>query len=118
MANKNLLFEIGVEDLPSKNLKSFLEKVKNNIEFHLDKNSINFSECKFYFTNIRLIFVIKDINDEIIHEKKLIKGPPLQKCFDEKNNLSKTGEGFAKKYNIDFKDLNTKKINGEDYVFF
>ena len=118
MANKNLLLEIGVEDLPSKNLKSFLEKVKNNIEFHLDKNSINFSECKFYFTNIRLIFVIKDINDEIIHEKKLIKGPPLQKCFDEKNNLSKTGEGFAKKYNIDFKDLNTKKINGEDYVFF
>ena len=118
MATKNLLFEIGVEDLPSKNLKSFLEKVKINIEFHLNKNSVEFSQCKFYFTNLRLIFLIKDITEEIIIEKKFVKGPPLKKCFDKKNNLSKTGEGFAKKHNIHFEDLNIKKINGEEYVFF
>ena len=118
MVTKNLLFEIGVEDLPSKNIKSFLEKIKNNIEVNLDKNNIKFSESKFYFTNLRLIFLVNDVTDEIIHEKKLIKGPPLNKCFDKQNNLTKTGEGFAKKHNVNFNELNTKEIKGEDYVFF
>ena len=30
METKDLLFEIGVEDLPPKNLNSFLEKIKKN----------------------------------------------------------------------------------------
>ena len=41
MAKKNLLFEIGTEDLPSKNLRIFSEKIKKNIEENLKKNGIN-----------------------------------------------------------------------------
>ena len=48
METKDLLFEIGVEDLPPKNLNSFLEKIKKNIEANLSKESINFSECNFF----------------------------------------------------------------------
>ena len=58
METKDLLFEIGVEDLPPKNLNSFLEKIKKNIEANLSKESINFTDCKFFYTNLRLIFVL------------------------------------------------------------
>ena len=100
MSKKNLLFEIGLEDLPSKNLDIFSEKIKNNIEKNFNKNNIDFSSIDNYFTNIRLIFLINDINEIITTEKKTIKGPPFDKCYDENNNPSKTGLGFAKKYNV------------------
>ena len=42
MVNKKLLFEIGVEDLPSKNLDIFSEKIKKSIEENFKKNSISY----------------------------------------------------------------------------
>ena len=72
MVNKKLLFEIGVEDLPSKNLNIFSEKIKKTIEQNLKKNSIIFSSIDSFYTNIRLVFVVNEINQEIILEKKII----------------------------------------------
>ena len=118
METKDLLFEIGVEDLPPKNLNSFLEKIKKNIEANLSKESINFSECKFFYTNLRLIFVLQDVITSVHHEKKLIKGPPVSKCFDEENKLTKTGSGFAKKHNISFDQLKKLEKDGVEYAFY
>ena len=56
MVNKKLLFEIGVEDLPSKNLDVFSEKIKKSIEENFKKNSISFSSINNFYTNIRLVF--------------------------------------------------------------
>ena len=118
MSNKKLLFEIGVEDLPSKNLNIFIEKIKKNIEINFEKNSIKFLSIDSYFTNIRLVFVVNDIKNEIILEKKIIKGPPLDKCYDEFNNPTKTGIGFAKKHQIELSLLSKKDIDGKEYVFY
>ena len=57
-----------------------------------------YSSIDNFYTNIRLIFLVNNINEEIILEKKLIKGPPLDKCFDQLGKPTKTGLGFAKKY--------------------
>ena len=70
MTKKNLLFEIGLEDLPSRNLNIFSDKIKFNIEKNLKKDGINFSSIENFYTNIRLIFLIKNIN-EFLDEQKL-----------------------------------------------
>ena len=51
-------------------------------------------------------------------EKKTIKGPPFDKCYDENNNPSKTGLGFAKKYNVKLEDLSKVKVDGKEYLFY
>jgi glycyl-tRNA synthetase beta chain len=117
MEKKNLLFEIGLEDLPARNLNIFSEKIKKNIEKNLSKNKITFDSINNFYTNIRLVFVVNNISEKIILEKKLIKGPPLNICFDKKVP-TKTGLGFAKKHNVDIKKLSTKKIDGNNYLFF
>jgi glycyl-tRNA synthetase beta chain len=117
MEKNNLLFEIGLEDLPARNLNIFSEKIKNNIEKNLSKNKITFDSINNFYTNIRLVFVVNNIPKKIILEKKLIKGPPLNICFDKKVP-TKTGLGFAKKYNVDIKKLSTKEIDGNKYLFF
>ena len=118
MAKKNLLFEIGTEDLPSKNLRIFSEKIKKNIEENLKKNRINYSVLENYYTNIRLIFVVVSIDEEIIVEKKIIKGPPVEKCFNELGEPTKTALGFAKKYQAELNDLSQKIIDNKEYLFY
>ena len=117
MEKNNLLFEIGLEDLPARNLNIFSEKIKKNIEKNLSKNKITFDSINNFYTNIRLVFVVNNIPKKIILEKKLIKGPPLNICFDKKVP-TKTGLGFAKKHNVDIKKLSTKEIDGNKYLFF
>lgn len=117
MEKNNLLFEIGLEDLPARNLNIFSEKIKKNIEKNLSINKITFDSINNFYTNIRLVFVVNNIPKKIILEKKLIKGPPLNICFDKKVP-TKTGLGFAKKHNVDIKKLSTKEIDGNKYLFF
>ena len=118
MAQKNLLFEIGVEDLPAINLNSFSEKIKINIERKLEKNGIIYSSLSNYYTNIRLIFLVKNVDDKIVLERKLIKGPPADKCYDKANKPTKTGLGFANKYEVEFNSLIKKEVQGKEYLFY
>ena len=118
MVNKKLLFEIGVEDLPSKNLDIFSEKIRKSIEENFKKNSISFSSINNFYTNIRLVFIVNEISEEIILGKKKIKGPPLAKCYDNSNNPTKTGLGFAKKYKTELSLLKEEEIDGQKYILY
>ena len=57
METKDLLFEIGVEDLPPKNLNSFLEKIKKNIEANLSKENIKLKDIKSKQSSLEDIFI-------------------------------------------------------------
>ena len=118
MAKKNLLFEIGLEDLPAKNLNIFSEKIKKNIENNFLKNQITFRSIDNFYTNLRLVFFVKEIEENIIKQKKEIKGPPYDKCFDENGLPNKVGLGFAKKYNTEINSLYKKKIDDRNYLFY
>ena len=118
MAKKNLLFEIGLEDLPAKNLNIFSEKIKKNIENNFFKNQITFRSIDNFYTNLRLVFFVNDIEENIIKQKKEIKGPPYDNCFDENGLPNKVGLGFAKKYNTEINSLYKKKIDNRNYLFY
>ena len=118
MKKKNLLFEIGVEDLPAKNLNIFSEKVKKNIGDSFLNNNINFSSIDNFFTNIRLTFLVNDIEESIKIPKKEIKGPSYDKCFDNEGSPTKTVLGFAKKYKVSIDTLLKKKFEDKDYIFY
>ena len=118
MAKKNLLFEIGLEDLPAKNLNIFSEKIKKNIENNFLKNQITFRSIDNFYTNLRLVFFVNDIEENIIKQKKEIKGPPYDNCFDENGLPNKVGLGFAKKYNTEINSLYKKKIDDRNYLFY
>ena len=118
MTKKNLFFEIGTEDLPAKKLDIFSKKLLKNIEDNLIKSGISFSSIKNYYTNIRLIFYINDIDEEIIIGKKFIKGPPMERCYDKNNKATNTGLGFAKKYGVKITELEKKNIEGKEYLVY
>ena len=48
METKDLLFEIGVEDLPPKNLNSFLEKIKKILRQIYQKKVLTSQNVNFF----------------------------------------------------------------------
>ena len=62
--NNYLLFEIGVEELPSRFVNSAIEnKLKTNLIKAFNENRINFDGINVYSTPRRLTFIVENISE-------------------------------------------------------
>ena len=98
--NKYLL-EIGTEELPYKFVNSGIVQLKNSFEKLLKDNQIEFSQIKYFSTPRRLTLIIEGFEEKQPDTVKVVKGPILNIAYDENGNLSKAGQGFAKKNGVD-----------------
>src|SRR5690606_34532121 len=53
----------------------------------------------------------------LFRSEEVVKGPPADKAIDKDGNFTQAGQGFAKKNNIETKDLEIREENGGKYVF-
>lgn len=115
----DLLFEIGTEELPPGLINSLNKQILDNITNELKENNYELknSEIKTFNTPRRLTIYISDLPEK--QEVKIIevKGPDKSKAFDKDGNPTQAAIGFAKKYNLEPKDLSIKKVNDVEYVF-
>ena len=95
------LLEVGTEELPYKFIPQAIEQLKNGFEKFLNDNKVNYRNIKVYATPRRLAVIVEGLNSKTADEEKIIKGPISKIAYDENGNLTKAGEGFLKKNNID-----------------
>lgn len=107
------LLEIGVEELPYKFIPSAIKQLKDSFGKFLNENNIGFENINVMATPRRLAIILDGLADAQPDSEKVFKGPIKKIAYDENGNLSKAGEGFAKKNNINPKDL---YVEG-DYVY-
>lgn len=110
--NKYLL-EIGTEELPYKFVDSGLVQLKKSFEKLLNDNQISYSNIKSYSTPRRLTLIVEGFEEKQPDTVKTVKGPILNIAYDENGNLSKAGEGFARKNGVDVSAL----YKEENYVW-
>lgn len=115
----DLLFEIGTEELPPGSIHDLSFQLKRNILNELKENDISLSEDKtsVFYTPRRIAIYTKNLPAKQATKTVETKGPDRNKAFDAKGNLTQAGAGFAKKFNLDPKDLKVKNVNGTEYVF-
>lgn len=99
------LLEVGTEELPYKFIPQAIEQLKSGFTTFLNDNKINYNDINVYATPRRLAVIIDGLDNKVEDEEKLIKGPVKTVAFDENGNLTKAGEGFAKKNNLNKEDL-------------
>ncbi len=98
--NKYLL-EIGTEELPYKFVNTGVAQLKSSFEKLLTENQIDFTEIKSYSTPRRLTLILEGFEEKQPDTVKTIKGPILSIAYDENGNLTKAGQGFAKKNGVE-----------------
>ena len=99
------LLEIGVEELPYKFIPMAISQLETNFKSFLESNNVTFDSIKVMATPRRLAVIISGLANAQSDVEKVVKGPIANVAYDENKNLTPAGLGFAKKNNVDTKDL-------------
>ena len=99
------LLEIGTEELPYKFIPQAIDQLRSGFENFLNNNKIGFEKVDVYATPRRLAVIVSGLVEKSEDEVKVVKGPIAKIAYDEQGNLSKAGEGFAKKNGVSAEDL-------------
>jgi glycyl-tRNA synthetase beta chain len=94
------LLEVGTEELPYKFIPQAIEQLNCGFTNFLNDNKVKFSDIKVYATPRRLAVLIDGLDNQTADEEKIVKGPIASVAFDENGDLTKAGEGFARKNNL------------------
>jgi len=114
---KDFLLEIDVEELPCGYVRPALDRLRSGFSERLKACRIAHGRISVFGTAGTLVCYIKDMalkQEELLEE---VSGPPRRVAFDENNNVTPQGAGFAKKEGADVKDLRIKSTPKGEYVF-
>ena len=94
------LLEVGVEELPYKFIPMAISQLKSGFETFLNNSNVKFDKVNVMATPRRLAVLVEGLAASQPDVEKVVKGPIAKVAFDENNNLTKAGEGFAKKNGV------------------
>ncbi|MCX8034175.1 MAG: glycine--tRNA ligase subunit beta [Thermodesulfovibrio sp.] len=111
----NLLFEIGVEEIPARFLPHGKVQLEENFKKITSEYRISLFAIKVFVTPRRLS-LIADLSEEQTFQEQLIWGPPAHIAFNESGEPKEPALAFAKAQGIDVKDLQIKPKGKGNYV--
>ncbi|MBS0359060.1 MAG: glycine--tRNA ligase subunit beta [Proteobacteria bacterium] len=114
---KDLLLEIGTEELPPKSLKLLSEHLAQSIEQGLQKIELNHGEIKTFATPRRLAVLIKGLQSEQSDRTIERRGPALSAAYDPQGKPTNVCEGFARSCGVQVQDLKTIKTDKGEWIF-
>lgn len=115
--NNYLLFEVGVEELPSRFVSSTLQQIKSNLTNMFNENRIEFNEIKTYGTPRRLTFIAYGISERQSNLEEEVKGPSKKIALDADGNFTKPALGFMKSKGLKEEDVVFKVVGKDEYIF-
>ncbi|HSQ87892.1 glycine--tRNA ligase subunit beta [Romboutsia sp.] len=112
-----LLFEIGVEELPSRFVASTLDQIKNNLTKLFNEKRISFEDIQSFGTPRRLTFVVQGISERQSDLEEEVKGPAKKIALDENGNFTKPALGFMKSKGLKEEEVVFKVVGKDEYIF-
>ena len=116
MSVKDLLFEIGTEEIPARFMPKALADLSSYAEEELVSAHIEYSSIKSECTPRRLVLTVSDLADSQKDSVEVSKGPQKAQAFDAEGRPTKAAEGFARSRGVEVSDLKVQEINGAEYV--
>lgn len=102
---KDLLFEIGAEEIPAGFMPNILGQLKQLAETKLNDAHLPFESIETYGTPRRLALIVKGIADASAEISERHKGPSASIAYDANGNATKAAIGFARGKGLDVADL-------------
>lgn len=114
---RDLLFELGTEELPPKSLLNLAAALKASVEASLAQ-TLEHGGVTVYATPRRLALCVKTLaarQPDYVVEKR---GPALNAAFDADGKPTKATEGFARSCGTSVDQLFTQKTDKGEWLFF
>jgi glycyl-tRNA synthetase len=115
-APADLLFEIGVEELPAGDVDHALEQLIQVSQTLLDNLRLSHGEVKAMATPRRLVIYAQNVAPRQTDVERVERGPGADRAFDAAGNPTKAAEGFARGKGVSVSDLRIEDMDGGRYV--
>lgn len=113
----SFLLEIGTEELPPSDVDTAVTQLRERVPALLKELSLEHGPVKIEGTPRRLVVLVEALSPNQPDREDLVKGPPADKAFDKDGIALPAAMGFAKKNNVNTKDLQVREEGGGKYVF-
>lgn len=117
MNTKELLLEIGCEEIPAGLIPRATAEMEAIITKELIIARLSFSEIKTLATPRRLVLVVKGIPAVQPDAEISATGPSLKAAYDADGKPTKAAEGFARGQGVDVAALRTITTDKGEYLF-
>ena len=111
----DFLFEIGLEELPSRYVDKAEADLKKITEDELKAERISFSETESFSTPRRVAVIIKNIAEKQEDLDKKSIGPSIEIAYKD-GELTKAGEGFVKSQGAEKEDIKIVENEKGKYI--
>ena len=116
MTFKNVLLEIGTEEIPSRFLPETLEFLEKTAKDDFVNARIGFKSLSVFATPRRIALMVKDVDDQQQDLVNTFKGPAWSAAFDMNGNPTRAAFGFAKSKGISIERLVGVEVDGVKYA--
>ena len=116
MPKRDLLIEIGLEELPAGYLRPALEDLRAKLLKELDSNLIDYEYADPLGTPRRLALLVDQVAEKGEARTELITGPPRKAGFDQDGRPTKAALGFAKGQGVEVDRLQVVETERGEYL--
>lgn len=114
---KDLLFEIGIEEIPARFMEPALNELKKIIADDLAEAGLTYEKLAAYGTPRRITLLIDKLAEEQPDREAESKGPAIKAAYDADGNPTKALLGFCRGQGIEPGEVLTKEIKGVEYAY-
>ena len=110
---KDLILEIGTEELPPSCIREGAASFKTLLEKNIASNRIDFGKISVFHSPRRITVYIKDLSLMQKSEEKVVTGPPKNISIGPDGKPNQAASGFAKSLGLRVEDLEDIEIKGK-----
>ena len=110
---KDLLLEIGTEEVPAHVMPGVLAQLKERAENAFEENRIAFASVRTLGTPRRMALLVKDLEEKQADITSENRGPSIKIAFDADGKPTKAAQGFARGQHVAPEDL----VQKDGYVY-
>ncbi|WP_019119921.1 glycine--tRNA ligase subunit beta [Brevibacillus massiliensis] len=117
MSKRDLLLEIGTEEMPARFVAGAVQQLTEKTEKWLQAQRISYDRVKAYDSPRRLAVLVSGVSEKQADQSEEAKGPSRKIAVDEAGNWTKAALGFARSNGVEPDQLFFKEVNGTEYVY-
>lgn len=114
---KNMVFEIGTEEIPAKFMPDILVQIKEIAKNKFAENRLEYKNIKSVGTPRRITLIAEGLAEKQSDLDEMVKGPAKKAAYDENGQLTKAALGFLKSKGANEKDIVINKLGEVEYVY-
>lgn len=114
---KNLLVELGLEELPAYVVTPSEKQLGDRMAAFLKEKRLAFEGIQTFSTPRRLAVRVLGLADAQTDLTEDFKGPSKKIALDAEGNFTKAAQGFVRGKGLTTDDIEFREVKGEEYVY-